>query len=137
MTIKEAKEELREYRWELEYISNKEKELKELNYAIDRSGGMLTLTKNRNNNYGKEKMICEKIDLENTIKELIDRVKSMRKGLEQKINKLDQPYRNILYDKYIKGKTIAEIAFDLKYSVQRIYQLLHKGIEYYSNKFVP
>lgn len=132
MTIKEAKEELRAYRWELEFISSKEEELKELNDAIDRSGGMLTLTKNRNNNYGKEKMICEKIDLENTIKELIERVKSMRTELEQKINKLDQPYRNILYESYIKGKTIAEIAFDFKYSVQRIYQLLHKGIEYYS-----
>lgn len=132
MTIKEATEELRAYRWGLEYISSKEDELKDLTEAINKTSSLSTVNKKQNNNYGKEKLICQKIDLEKVIEQLSEKIKVMRANIENRLSKIDQPYRNVLYDSYIKGKTVAEIAYDFKYSVQRIYQLIHKGIEYYS-----
>lgn len=38
-----------------------------------------------------------------------------KKKIEDKIDKLEQPYRNILYYKYIKGLSLTEVAYEVKY----------------------
>lgn len=43
--------------------------------------------------------------------------------VERRIESLDQPYKNILYMKYVNELKMDEIADKLNYSIKRIYQL--------------
>lgn len=55
------------------------------------------------------------VDLKN---EKYDQIMSMyktKKKIEDKIDMLEQPYRNILYYKYIKGLSLTEVAYKIKY----------------------
>lgn len=50
-------------------------------------------------------------------------------NVENTINSLNQPSKNILYQRYIKGVEHYKIAMRLNYSTIRIYQLLNKAIK--------
>lgn len=39
-----------------------------------------------------------------------------KKKIEDKIDKLEQPYRNILYYKYIKGLSLTDVAHEIRYN---------------------
>ena len=54
-----------------------------------------------------------------------------KQTIEEKINLLDQPYRNVLYLKYIRAYTIDEVALNMNYSSKRIYQLHKIALEKY------
>lgn len=51
-----------------------------------------------------------------------------RKDIEDIINKIDQPYRNILYFRYIKEETLEEIACDIGYNYVHICRLHQKAL---------
>lgn len=50
-------------------------------------------------------------------------------NVENTIDSLNQPSKNILYQRYIKGMEHYKIAMRLNYSTIRIYQLLNKAIK--------
>lgn len=50
------------------------------------------------------------VDLKNEKYSQIIKMYKTKKEIEDKIDLLEQPYRNILYFKYIKGKNLTEVA---------------------------
>ena len=50
------------------------------------------------------------VDLKNEKYDQIINMYKTKKKIEDKIDLLDQPYKNILYFKYIKGLTLTEVA---------------------------
>ncbi len=55
---------------------------------------------------------------------------NLRKEIEDKISKIDDPVLSeLLYEKYILGKTLEEISFDLNYSIRQIERLHIKALE--------
>ena len=58
-----------------------------------------------------------------------------RRRMEERLRRLDRQVCEVLYLKYIKQLTVSEICAKLCYSMQRIYQLLNKGVDLYRTKF--
>ena len=56
-------------------------------------------------------------------------------NVENTINSLNQPSKNILYQIYIKGMEHYNIAMRLNYSTIRIYQLLNKAIKEFATTY--
>lgn len=56
-------------------------------------------------------------------------------NVENTINSLNQPSKNILYQRYIKGMEHYKIAMRLNYSTIRIYQLLNKAIKEFATTY--
>lgn len=57
------------------------------------------------------------------------------KIVENTINVLEQPSKNILYYKYIRHLQNANIAIRMSYSEPRIYQLLNKAINEFEEQY--
>ncbi len=55
--------------------------------------------------------------------------------IEHKIENMSQPYKNILFLKYIKGYSFDEIASKMNYSSKKIYQLHKDAITNYCEKY--
>lgn len=55
-----------------------------------------------------------------------------RKYIEDRIDKMPQPYKNILFLKYLKNNSFDEIASKMNYSSKRIYQLHKEALDKYS-----
>lgn len=63
------------------------------------------------------------VDLKNAkYKQLIEMEKK-KLEIENKIDQLDQPYRNVLYFKYIKGLSLTEVAYKIGYDYDYIRKL--------------
>ena len=55
--------------------------------------------------------------------------------IENIIDSLPQPHKNILYYKYIKNLSHNKIAMKMDYSLQRIFQLQKEALYIFSKKF--
>lgn len=81
------------------------------------------------------------VELKLIIEEAIKKEKSLinalanRQKIQQRIDALEQPYKNILYFKYVCGNTFDEIALMMHYSTKRIYQLHQKATSLYYQKY--
>lgn len=60
--------------------------------------------------------IDDKEDLFNEVLELKDK----QKRILIQLREVKQPYKNILYKKYIKGKSLATVANEMKYNYEHI-----------------
>ena len=54
---------------------------------------------------------------------------SFIKIIEDSIDNLPQPFKNVLYFRYIKDFSYEKISLNMNYSIQRIYQLHKEGIQ--------
>lgn len=101
-------------------------------------------------NNAKEKLESYKInkilkkDLENELKhnntnEFIKneyiKLDNELKLIETIITNLSQPYKSILYYKFIKEDSYQNIAIKLNYSIQRIYQLLNESFKKFEETY--
>ena len=70
---------------------------------------------------------------ENQAKEekFLQRLVVKKEEIEHRIDDMPQPYKNILFLKYIKGNSFDEIAKKMHYSTKRIYQLHKEGVKIY------
>ena len=65
-----------------------------------------------------------------TVKQDIENCKALRKEIENKISSIDDPILSeLLYEKYILGKTLEDISFNLNYSVRQIERLHIKALQ--------
>ena len=68
--------------------------------------------------------------LSSLLKKIIDK----NKQVESSIERMTQPYKNILFLKYVKNYSFDEIASKMNYSSKRIYQLHKIAINMYIEK---
>lgn len=76
--------------------------------------------------------INKQIDI---LEKLIEESEQIVNNVKLKVNKIDQPYKNILFLRYIDGKSYDNIAFMTNYSTARIFQLHREAVEIYGKKF--
>lgn len=69
----------------------------------------------------------KKVSLESLLKS----IKNETKKVEIMIDNIPQPYKNVLFFKYIKNLSFDEIAYKMNYSSKRIYQLHKIGVDLY------
>lgn len=135
--IQEAKKELREYRDNLKYIEEKQNDAEELRTRIEKT------TKTVNGMpCGKGKNLDEapfeesldriqeiEVDCNKKLQELL-----VKKYLvENKIEQLEQPYKSILYLKYIRGITLYDISREMGYAYGYIRNANMEAIKKYAD----
>jgi|AGTN01.1.fsa_nt_gi hypothetical protein len=135
MTIDEAKKELNNFLYDSFYYDEKYKELnastKHLE-ALDTQLSFLIKYDTKDKLKTNFNQIIEKYAEEERI---LVNLMARKQRLEERISRLVQPYKNILYLKYIKKYRFEIIADKMSYSVKRIYQLHAESIKLYSEIF--
>lgn len=115
--MEETKKELGAYLQEKALLKEKEEELEEL---ITEAEKITTELSDMPKGSPKiQDKIAEYASIIVDLKyEKYDQLIKMRKSkreIENKIDQLEQPYKNILYFKYIKGLSLTEVAYKIKY----------------------
>lgn len=115
--MEETKKELSAYLYNKELLKEKEQDLEELITKAEKITTELSdmpkgtpVIQDKIGEY-----VAKIVDLKNEkYKQLIDMEKK-KIEIENKIDMLEQPYRNILYYKYIKGLSLTQVAYKIGY----------------------
>ena len=132
--IQKSKEELNQYKEDIKYIEEKLNDTEEVKSKIEKITTTISFTKT-NNNSDNDKF-------SNAISRLeelkIDCTKKMQQLLikkfmiDDKIELLDQPYKNILFFRYTRAKSWRDIAEELGYTESYIYDLHGEALYLFS-----
>jgi DNA-directed RNA polymerase specialized sigma subunit len=132
MDITQVKYELSSYVYDNQYYNDKRGEVIKINEQLTELSSKL------------QKLMPVSLDsaeIEASIRELIGKHLEEKKFLlaalekkhilERKLNGMKQPYRTVLYFRYIRNMGFKEIAKKMNYSDKRIYQLHREALELY------
>lgn len=133
--IAKAKQELNEYRENIKYIEEKLNDTEEIKSKVEKVTSTLSLTKSNTKGESNDKFA----DAINRLEELkLDCSEKMQKLLlkkfiiDEKIEKIEQPYRNILFYRYTRGKSWEQVASELGYSRDYACELHGEALYLYS-----
>lgn len=137
MNLEDAKKELREYRDNIKYIDEKQLDAEELKARI------LNISVKLSDMPSGKGANPERAPLEETLDKLKEIEKDCSNKLqellvkkfvvENKIEQLEQPYKSILYLKFIRGMKLPLIANELNYSIQHTKRMSKDALEKYAN----
>lgn len=137
MNLEDAKKELREYRDNIKYIDEKQLDAEELKTRI------LNISAKLSDMPSGKGVNPERAPLEETLDKLKEIEKDCSNKLqellvkkfvvENKIEQLEQPYKSILYLKFIRGMKLPLIANELNYSIQHTKRMSKDALEKYAN----
>lgn len=134
MTIEECKEELKAY------IHNKKFVEERIETIEERKSMLEKITTTITNAPGAKSSVQDKIaegivnvmDLTIDLEKIISNIKEKQVKIESKIDKLKQPYRNILYMIYIKGNTLVDVANDMNYNYKYMCRMHINALKKYA-----
>lgn len=134
MTKDEIKDMLDRYRFENQFYNEKFKELEKIKeYYLKTIKILKEFNQDKNDEFINNIIngyIQDLFDHESKLSMLKTRLNEV----ESLLDKVSQPYKTVLYYKYIIGESIEEIADKMKYSTQRIYQLHDIGLKQLTKK---
>ena len=136
ITVEEAKRELREYQQNIKYIEEKQNDALELRTRLEsttkRLSGMPT---GKGENLDKD-VLAESIDRLNRIVNDCDRklqeLLLKKFVVENKIEKLEQPFKSILFIRYIRNNDFSEVAKKIGYGERHIHRLHGEALQKYA-----
>lgn len=133
----EAVKELREYRDNIKYIDEKQLDAEELKARIFNISAKLSdMPRGKGANLEKapiEETLDKLREIEKDCNNKLQELLLKKFVVENKIEQLEQPYKSILYLKYIRGMRLPMIANDLNYSIQHIKRMSKDALEKYAN----
>ena len=114
----DVKEELGQYLQDKKLLQEKEQDLEEL---ITRATKVTTEMSDMPKGSPKvedrmAELTAQIVDLKNQKYDQIIKMYKTKKEIEDKIDLLKQPYKNILYYKYIKGEKLEKISLEIGYN---------------------
>lgn len=118
--------ELKSYAYELQYYNEKLKDMEKLTKEINLL--KLKLSDMEIKGYDTTLTVIELKNLEDKqilLNKMLSKILNNNQKVEARIEDIFQPYKNILFLKYVKNFSFDEIASKMNYSSKRIYQL-HK-----------
>lgn len=133
--IAESKQELNEYREKIKYIEEKLNDTEEVKSRIEKITATMSLTKTNSSNDSTDKF-ADAIDRLDALK--LDCTEKMKELLlnkfviDNKIEQIGQPYTNILFYRYARGKKWEDIATTLGYGVKYLWELHGEALYLYS-----
>ena len=135
IAITKAKEELRDYRYNIRYIEEKLRDIEETKALAFKITPTLSPTKNNGSNINNDK-IGDSIARLEQLKDISDyKIKQllMRKfDIDDKIESLSFPYRDISFYRYTRANDWSEVAKKVGYSERWTLQLHGEALYYYS-----
>lgn len=125
------REDLREYKYNREFIKEKFEYIDELKETICKVTS--TISDMPKGTRQVDDSMAEKIaDLLDSVDEILELVKEMdkkQKEIEKRIISIAQPYRLILEKVYIQGKTLVTVASEMNYSYREMKRKHNKALE--------
>lgn len=116
ITIEEAKQELREYVYNKKWIEEKLIGIKERRTLLDNITSTISDMPR-----GTVKVVDKKaeelskiMDDTNELQKYIENLRNKQFEIENKIDKVEQPYKNILYFRYIRGYNLTEVSNEIE-----------------------
>ena len=135
LKIAQAKQELNEYRENIKYIEEKINDTEEVKTRVEKVTSTLSLTKTNSSSESPDRFADAinrleelKVDCTEKMKELL--IKKF--NIDDKIDSLEQPYRNVLFYRYTRGKSWQDVAKELGYTLDYIYDLHGEALYLYS-----
>ena len=104
-TLNKCKQELKNYIYDKRWIEERLEDIKERRSLLDK------ITKVTDPNI---ESLVKIMDDTEEIEKYIQDLRKKQIEIENKIDKLDQPYRNILYFRYIKGHNLTEVSGEIE-----------------------
>ena len=129
MTKEEIKNILESYKFDNQLLIEKNNELFKLNEQHFKKFEILKPINSKENKDFYEQAIAKYKKQSLIIENEIEKILNKRKLIEGFIEDIDQPYKNVLYFRYIQCLSTEETALRMNYSPQRIYQLHDQGIK--------
>lgn len=133
--ITEAKEELRNYRYNIKYIEEKLQDIEETKALAFKVTSNLSQTKTSQTNANNDKIgdsIARLEQLKNISDYKIKKLLMKKFDIDDKIESLGFPYRDVLFYRYTRANDWAEVARKLGYSERWTLQLHGDALYYYS-----
>lgn len=133
--IQEAKSELNKYRDNIKYIEGRLEDTEEVKAKVEKVTTTLSMTKTNSSSESNDKFgdaidRLEELKLDCTEKMqelLINKFK-----IDEKIEKVEQPYKNVLFYRYTRGMSWNKVADELGYTIQYIWELHGEALYLYS-----
>ena len=135
MTVEEAKQELKEYRENILYIKEQQEDIEELRGILEKTTTRLSLTKTDNNGTRTDKFSdgIDRIDrIEKNKNEKLVELLTKKFVVDDKIDKLEYPHRDVLFMRYSRGKSWEQIAKELYYSTDNVFKIHGKALQKYT-----
>lgn len=133
--IEKSKKELKQYREDIKYIEEKLDDTEELKAKVEKVTTVLSLTKTNPSNDSPDKFADAISKLEELKIDCSDRMKDLlikKFKIDDKIDMIEQPYKNILFYRYSRGKNWNDVANELGYTRDYACELHGEALYLYS-----
>ena len=110
--VEKAKRELKNYIYDKKWVEERLEDIKERKTLVNNITTTLSDMPNGSRRV-EDKMaesLVEILDLINDLERYLKELKEKQIEIETKIDKIEQPFRNILYFRYIKGNNLTEVS---------------------------
>ena len=116
ITIEEAKQELRGYVYNKKWIEEKLIDIKERRTLLDNITSTISDMPRGTAKVVDKKAeeLCKIMDDTNELQKYIENLRNKQFEIENKIDKVEQPYKNILYFRYIRGYNLTEVSNEIE-----------------------
>lgn len=136
ITVEEAKKELREYQQNIKYIEEKQNDALELRTRLESTTKRLSgMPSGKGENLDRS-MLEDSIDkMDKIIAECDKKLQELllkKFVVESKIDSLQQPFKSILFIRYIRNNDFSEVAKKVGYSEKHIYRLHGEALQKYA-----
>lgn len=133
--IMEAKQELNEYRENIKYIEERLNDTEELKSKVEKVTTILSFTKTNSSSKSPDKFADAISKLEELKVDCTEKMQQLlinKFKIDDKIDLIEQPYRNILFYRYIRGKNWEEVSRNLGYTRDYTCELHGEALYLYS-----
>ena len=133
--ITEAKRELNEYRENIKYIEEKLNDAEEVKSKVEKITSVLSLTKTNSSNESPDKFADAISKLEDLKVDCVEKMQELlikKFEIDKKIELVGDPYKNILFYRYTRGKEWNDVAKELGYTREYVCDLHGDALYYYS-----
>lgn len=133
LTVEEAKKELKEYRENILYIKEQQEDIEELRGILEKTTTRLSPTKTDNNSMSTDKF-SDGIDrIEKDKNKRLAELITKKFIVDEKIDKLGYPHRDVLFMRYSRGKSWRYITQKLEFEDERrSYQIHGEALQKYA-----
>lgn len=133
--IKQAKEELLEYREDIKYVMDKMDDAEEVKSNVEKVTAVLSFTKTNSSSESNDRFadaISKLEELKIDCSEKMQKLLLKKFAIDDKIESLEQPYKNILFYRYTRGMSWEDVANKLGYTIKWVYELHGDALYMYS-----
>ncbi len=133
--IQEAKKELNEYRENIKYVEDKLEDTEEIKAKVEKITTTYSETKTNSSSESNDKFADAISQLEELKIDLTDKMKKVlfdKFRIDDKIEQVEQPYKNVLFYRYTKGLSWSKVAEKIGYTMEYVCFLHGEALYFYS-----